>query len=688
MTPEEFVARLSHVRETSDPTWRWQARCPAHEDTDTSLSIGVGDDGTILLRCWNECERGSVVARLGLTINDLSTRPRPSRRILLDDEDGGPSAQNRGGCSLDLLADDKGLPVSFLRSLGLVDISVYDRPAVRIPFCDPDGVEQSVLHRISLTDVPKFRWQSGCRQMLYGLPWLLDARVAGQIVIVKGPSDSWTLRYHNIPVIGLPSAACWEEEWVGYFDGIATIFAIIKRDQGGEIVKKNLGRSAIRDRVRFVDLGTYKDASDLYLADRERFRQNLQAALAAAIPWKQAGEAAAQAETAAAWRQCEALAREPDILRAFVRDLKRHGLAGEERFGQLVYLATTSRFQARPVSIAAKGPSAAGKSFVLQKVLDFFPKRAYHLISAMSERVLVYSREPMQYRMMVVYEAQGLQGEWASYLMRSLLSEGRIRYETVIKTEAGLQDLLIEREGPTGLLTTTTKILLHPEDETRLLSVPADDSPGQTKRVLRQLAQAAAQPVDLGPWHALQTWLQGAEHRVTIPFAKTLAEIIPPVAVRLRRDFSTLLALIRAHATLHQATRNRDGAGRIIATLGDYAVVRDLVCDLMAEGLEASVPPIIRQTVQAVAELTTAFPGRTATVKQVAQKLGIDSPSALRRVRMAIERGHLKNEETRKGRPAQLVLGDSLPEDVVILPYDLHDTSVPEANVGYISRQE
>ncbi len=44
MTPEEFIDRLSGVRETSDPRWRWSARCPGHDDNDPSLSVGVGDD--------------------------------------------------------------------------------------------------------------------------------------------------------------------------------------------------------------------------------------------------------------------------------------------------------------------------------------------------------------------------------------------------------------------------------------------------------------------------------------------------------------------------------------------------------------------------------------------------------------------------------------------------------------------
>ena len=37
----------------------------------------------------------------------------------------------------------------------------------------------------------------------------------------------------------------------------------------------------------------------------------------------------------------------------------------------------------------------------------------------------------------------------------------------------------------------------------------------------------------------------------------------------IRRDFMTLLNLIRAHAILHQATRERDDRGRVVATLDD-----------------------------------------------------------------------------------------------------------------------
>jgi hypothetical protein len=101
----------------------------------------------------------------------------------------------------------------------------------------------------------------------------------------------------------------------------------------------------------------------------------------------------------------------------------------------------------------------------------------YHALSAMSERALAYSEEPLVHRFLVLYEAAGLRSDFTSYLLRSLLSEGRVRYETVEKTPDGLRSRVIEREGPTGLLVTTTAIGLHPENETRLLSITVTDTP-------------------------------------------------------------------------------------------------------------------------------------------------------------------------------------------------------------------
>jgi hypothetical protein len=330
----------------------------------------------------------------------------------------------------------------------------------------------------------------------------------------------------------------------------------------------------------------------------------------------------------------------------------------------------TSRLLEKPVSIALKGPSSGGKSYLTEQVLRFFPKSAFYSLTAMSEKALAYSEEPLSHRILVIFEAAGMSGEFATYLIRSLLSEGCIRYELVEKTAEGLRPRLIERQGPTGLLITTTAVKLHPENETRLLSLTVTDTQEQTRAVMAALAEepGEARP-NFEPWHALQVWLERAEHRVCVPYARILADLIPPVAVRLRRDFGALLNLIRAHAVLHQASRDRDDEGRIVATIEeDYVAVRELVVDLVGEGVETTVPATVRETVEAVKRLREGSNGEPVTVAELARKLELDRSTVSRRARSAKDRGYLRDLEDNPRKPSRLVLGDDLPDDVQILP--------------------
>jgi hypothetical protein len=195
-----------------------------------------------------------------------------------------------------------------------------------------------------------------------------------------------------------------------------------------------------------------------------------------------------------------------------------------------------------------------------------------------------------------------------------------VRYETVEKTPQGLQGRLIEREGPTGLIVTTTREGLHPENETRLISLTLADGQEQTKAILAALAdEDRRDEVDREPWMALQRWIASSDSRVVIPFAPTLVSLVPPIAVRLRRDTKLLLNLIRAHALLHQAARQRDQEGRVVAALDDYAAVYELVAEHIAEGVQASVPATVRQTVAEVGR--AAAQAGSATVQQIAAAL-------------------------------------------------------------------
>jgi hypothetical protein len=680
------------------------AFCPAHDDRHTpNLHVRKTEDGGVLLHCFAGCSQEEVLAALeerGVRRRDLFPRTEPGEAERGAHPAPGPSAtlqprsKKPGGerrealrptpqppatpaqpCTLETYAEAKRLPVEFLREIGLSTVSYMGRKALRVPYLTEDGREAAVRLRLALEKSPqgdgRFRWRKGSRPILYGLWRMERVREAGYVVLVEGESDCHTLWHHGIEALGVPGASSWKAGWAAHLEGVAKVYAVIEPDGGGDTFREKLAASPdLRDRLRLVQLDGAKDVSRLHLSDPTRFRERLRAAFAKAVLVSDMERAEADVRARGAWEACKELARERRILDRFAEALERSGVAGEERAAKLLYLALTSRLLDGVVSVAVKGPSSGGKTYLVERVLSFFPESAYYALTAMSERTLAYSEEPIRHRFLVIYEADGMASDFATYLMRSLLSEGRVRYETVESTPQGIRPRLIEREGPTGLIVTTTAVRLHPENETRLLSLTVTDTRDQTKSVIRALARRHRKELDLSPWLALQEWLGSAQagRRVEIPYAEALAELVPPVAVRLRRDFGAVLNLVRAHAVLHQASRKKDKEGRIVAGLDDYAAVRELVADLVSEGVEATVPRTVRETVEAARRLLEGSEGDPITTSAIAGELKLDKSAALRRVRAAIDRGHLKNLEDRRGRPARIVLGDPLAGEVEVLP--------------------
>jgi hypothetical protein len=587
-----------------------------------------------------------------------------------------------GGCSLEDYAGFKKLPVELLREWGLESISYQGAPAVRIPYRDENGAEKATRFRLALQKSEhgdnRFRWRVKSKPFLYGLWRMETVRQQNRVVLVEGESDCHTLWHHGFPALGIPGAANWKEERDAvHFEGLAEIFVIIENDAGGEAVLRWLKNSALAPRVKLVVLGEHKDPSALHMACcnseadlplcQDEFKKRFEAALKTARPLGEAVKLAAEQQQQELWPACKHLAKAPDILKLLRGTLARDGLAGESRAAQLLYLAITSRLLKRPVSVVVKGPSSGGKSFLTERVLRLFPASAFHALSSMSERALVYGSEPLKHRVLVFSEAAGLNGDFASYLVRTLLSEGSLRYETVEKTGQGIRPRLIEREGPTSVLVTTTALSLHPENETRMLSITVSDTQEQTREVLLAMARPKSEPDDPAAWHALQDWLAGETAEVVIPFAEALAGLIPPIAVRLKRDFKQLLALVETHALLHQCSRKRDRKGRIVATLEDYAAVRELVADVISENADHSVPRNMRETVEAVTELEK-YHGLGVPLKALAQHLKLDISSASRRARAAAAKGYLKRIEHASGRLDKLVLAEALPQNREILP--------------------
>lgn len=369
------------------------------------------------------------------------------------------------------------------------------------------------------------------------------------------------------------------------------------------------------------------------------------------------------------FERCKELAQHPSILSLLDEDLRAHGFAGPTAIPQLVFLSFYTRVFDDPVSLLIKGPSGVGKSFSLNAGKQYVSEKAYEEFHGLSERALLYLEGlDLKHRFLIIQEAAGLNHGVGRVFFRQLLSEGRVNYATVQNTDQGLVGKRLPAlEGPTGAMMTTTANELHIEDETRFISMHVHESPDRVKEALLKQAAGARIEVsrDLSQWHALHDFVCSGLRGVEIPFAETLANGMPTSHPRVQRDFPKLLSLIRAHALLHQCTRERDG-DRVVATLDDYAAVYKLVAGPMAEALEAAVPEHIRRVVEAVEALTTKggkreplpFDSPGVSQREAADWLDIHASSVSRTVRLAIEQGYLADINPGQGRLSGLIVGE------------------------------
>ena len=289
-------------------------------------------------------------------------------------------------------------------------------------------------------------------------------------------------------------------------------------------------------------------------------------------------------------RQIDAAVREealalldaPDLLDRLGEAIRALGYAGDLAQPVLIFLVFVSRLLARPMNLVVGGPSAAGKSFVVALVARFFPPIATYALNGMSERLLAYTDADLRHRTLIIGEAAALHRDGiGASLLRSLAWEGHIVYETVESTPEGLKPRRIEKPGPTGFVTTTTKSV-EAELETRVLTIHVPDDKqgdaGDHQSHCRTRQRPATGGAGLcGPGTRRSAgWPRTGTHEVTIPFAEQLAARYPADQVRSRRDFTQLLTLIQASAVLHQRQRERDELRPHHRHEDDYRTVYDL----------------------------------------------------------------------------------------------------------------
>jgi len=646
MTPP-ILDRLDNVKSTSDG---WTADCPAHESKSrTALRVGIGEDGRTLLHCFAGCATEDIVAALGIEMRDLFPEPP--------------------GLTLAQYAALKRLPLDELQRYGLSDVSYMLRaPAVRIVYPSADGSAGAVRFRIAARG-DKFRWKKGTKPLLYGLGRLRQFRTRRYAVLVEGESDCHTLWSYGEPALGIPGADMWKESRdAQHFEGFETVYVMIEPDKGGESMRTWLGTSAIRERARLVNLGACKDPSGLHLADPAAFAERWREALEHAEPWTEIVQNERDQAAADAYALARDLLHDPRLLCRTGEMIAARGYTGDVRPALIVYTALTSRLMERPQNVAVVSASAAGKNATVDAATALYPPDAIHTVTAGSARALIYDEADYENRYVIFAEADSIPDDGpAASAIRSLAEDNQLAYDVVERDETTNRFTTrhIRKPGPTGLITTSTKSLAT-QLGTRVLEITLSDDADQTRAVMRAHARkarkAGAQPPDLTPFHALQTWLRlaGVRH-VDVPYADALAELVPADAVRMRRDFRQLLTAIQALALLHQCQREqRDGW--MIATLADYEHAYALLAPVFGALAADGLTPAVREVVEAVRfdeEVTDA---------ELAQRLKLAKTTVNYRTLRARRDGWLVNNEHRRGHPAKLARGVPMPDATNALP--------------------
>jgi hypothetical protein len=278
----EYV--LNHLTGVRPSMHGWVACCPAHADREPSLSIGIGEQGQLLLKCFAGCSLEAIVQAIGMTVADLFPG---TAATLAPERQASSSGTGRSPLSLLDLAQHKRLPWQFLFNLGVTD---DDRGSIEIAYHLADGT-LAPRHRIRTALVAKegSYWSKGTGEIVpYGLERLADSRQAGYLVLVEGESDCWTLWYHHIPALGLPGAEMAVKLEEAMLTGIERLYVMQEPDAGGTAFVKHISRLLEmwhwQGKASIVTLPGAKDPNELHQQQRQTFKHTFQQALQQAEP--------------------------------------------------------------------------------------------------------------------------------------------------------------------------------------------------------------------------------------------------------------------------------------------------------------------------------------------------------------------------------------------------------------------
>ncbi|MBD2812640.1 toprim domain-containing protein, partial [Xenorhabdus sp. Vera] len=204
---------------------------------------------------------------------------------------------------------------------------------------------------------------------------------------------------------------------------------------------------------------------------------------------QQQAEAQAQGSTAvtvSADDEAAALAllKSPDLAGQIIADMAACGVVGESTNLLTGYLAAVSRKLDKPLAVLIQSSSAAGKSSLMDAVLNLMPEEERIQYSAMTGQSLYYLGETsLQHKILAIAEEEGVRQ--AAYALKLLQSDGELKIASTGKNEQSGE--LVTREykvqGPVMLMLTTTAIDVDEELLNRCLVLTVNESREQTQAI-------------------------------------------------------------------------------------------------------------------------------------------------------------------------------------------------------------
>jgi len=181
----------------------WVAKCPGHDDSKSSLSIGRGDGGKILLKCFAGCDLDRILAAARLTPADLFPEKTPTTKATV---------------------------------------------TATYKYCDEGGLHLYDVCRFNPKDFRQRRadgvWKMhGVRRVLYRLPELQGQSIA---YVVEGEKDADRLTALGMPATcNVGGAGKWKSEYTAQLKAatVENVVVLADNDEPGRQHAADVARS-------------------------------------------------------------------------------------------------------------------------------------------------------------------------------------------------------------------------------------------------------------------------------------------------------------------------------------------------------------------------------------------------------------------------------------------------------------